>query len=376
MREVAIHKLEEGMVVAKEVLTKGGQRILDDGKILTKQSIMRLSFYNIKTIWVEDVESAVSAAEQVSATPKAPANALKEQTAPHTRLQMPKLSSSQKFQSFKISHSIVVTEIRSSFDNYVNNGVPLDTAHLLSRLCELFHSCKTSLELLDMLHNMHSYEDSIYAHCLNVGIISRQIGKWLKVDDKTLDTLTLSGLLHDIGKLKIPSAVLNKPGKYTDEEFALVRKHTQYGYDLLAPLPLASHIKKAALSHHERCDGSGYPLGLFQADTDDFAMIVSIADVYDAMTTARSYRAPLCPFEVIERFEQEGLQKYNPKYILTFLGRIAGIYQNHRVLLSDGRSATVVMINQQHLSRPIVKLDAGICIDLSTQKELHIQAVM
>lgn len=68
--------------------------------------------------------------------------------------------------------------------------------------------------------------------------------------------LTLAGLLHDIGKLKIPTELLNKPGKYTDEEFAQVRLHTQYGYELLKPLPLDAHIKLAALSHHERCDGT------------------------------------------------------------------------------------------------------------------------
>ena len=91
------------------------------------------------------------------------------------------------------------------------------------------------------------------------------------------------------------------------------------GYELLKPLNIDPHIKKAALLHHERCDGSGYPLKATQKDLDDFSMVVAIADVYDAMTAARSYRAPLCPFQVIERFEQEGLQKYKPKFILTFL---------------------------------------------------------
>lgn len=105
-------------------------------------------------------------------------------------------------------------------------------------------------------------------------------------------------------------------------------------------------------------------------------MIVAIADVYDAMTTARSYRAPLCPFEVIESFERDGLQKYHPKYILAFLQHIAATYQNHRVLLNDGRSGNVVMINSHNLSRPIVQFDDSTCIDLSTQTELFIQKVV
>ena len=185
-----------------------------------------------------------------------------------------------------------------------------------------------------------------------------------------------AGLLHDIGKLKIPTELLNKPGKYTDEEFAQVRLHTQYGYELLKPLPLDAHIKLAALSHHERCDGTGYPNGLTTNDIDPYARVVAIADVYDAMTTARSYRAPLCAFQVIANFERDGLQKYDTKCVLAFLNRIAGTYQNHRILLSDGRSANIVMLNDKQLSRPIVQLDDGSCIDLSTAGDLHIQAVL
>ena len=105
--------------------------------------------------------------------------------------------------------------------------------------------------------------------------------------------------------------------------------------------------------------------------------VVTIADVYDAMTTARSYRAPLCPFEVIEKFEREGLQRYDAKFILTFLNHIANTYQNHRILLSDGRSANIVMLNSKQLSKPIVQLDDGSCLDLYTASGgLHIQAVL
>ena len=101
---------------------------------------------------------------------------------------------------FQVDHTIVLSQIRVSFEGYVNEGKPLDTAALLSKVVELFQSCKTSLELFNMLHNMHSSDDSVYVHSLNVSLICRQIGKWIKADDATLDMLTLAGLLHDIGK--------------------------------------------------------------------------------------------------------------------------------------------------------------------------------
>ena len=128
--------------------------------------------------------------------------------------------------------------------------------------------------------------------------------------------------------------------------------------------------------HHERCDGSGYPGHLTTNEIDNYAMIVAVADVYDAMTAARSYRAPLCPFQVIENFEKDGLSKYMPKYILTFLERIANTYQSQRVLLSNGQSANIVFLNKQKLSRPMVQLNDNSCIDLSTAGDLHIQALL
>ena len=143
-----------------------------------------------------------------------------------------------------------------------------------------------------------------------------------------------------------------KPGKYTDEEFAQVRLHTQYGYELLKPLPLDAHIKLAALSHHERCDGTGYPNGLTTNDIDPYARVVAIADVYDAMTTARSYRAPLCAFQVIANFETV-CRNTIPNVFSHSSNRIAGTYQNHRILLSDGRSANIVMLQRQEASGPI-----------------------
>ena len=116
--------------------------------------------------------------------------------------------------------------------------------------------------------------------------------------------------------------------------------------------------------------------GLSGEYIDDFALVIAIADVYDAMTAARAYRAPLCPFQVIESFEKEGLQKYKPKYILTFLNRIANTYQSNRVMLSNGKSGNIVLLNDKHLSKPIVELSDGSFLDLSSQNEISIVAVL
>ena len=113
-------------------------------------------------------------------------------------------------------------------------------------------------------------------------------------------------------------------------------------------------------------------------EIDTFASIVAIADVYDAMTAARSYRAPKCAFQVIAAFEDDGFQKYNPKVIFTFLQRVAACYNNSRVLLSDGTAGQIVYLNKNTLSRPIVDTVEHGLIDLSqsANKDLFIKAIL
>ena len=182
-------------------------------------------------------------------------------------------------------------------------------------------------------------------------------------------------MLHDIGKLSIPDSIIKKPGKLSNEEFAIVKTHTTKGYDILSSQTLPDAVKYAALMHHERCDGTGYPRRLKYDKIDRFARLVAIADVYDAMTSARVYRGPMSPFTVVETFEREGLQKYDPEYILVFLEHIVNTYLNNRVLLSDGRKGEVVLINKQALSKPLIQLEDGF-LDLAKHKDIIIEKIL
>ena len=376
MKEYQTKDLLPGMVTAIPVRTKRGQLIINPNVELTRTLISRLEFYGIASVQITENKQVATPME----TPKDPAYfpAKSPVSAPSPvsdASYSQKLKSSPEFQRFQVDFTLRSQDLKDCFDAYLSDGGTVNKEELLSKTISLVSPKQTTLDVFDMLHNMRQVNDSTYAHSLNVAIISRIIGKWLHFSNEELDTLTLAGLLHDIGKTKIPDEVLNKDGKLTDEEFQMIRNHPKYGYDILKSQPLNSHIKKAALMHHERCDGSGYPMGLTMEEIDDYALIIAIADVYDAMTAARSYRAPLCPFEVIAEFEKDGLQKYKPKYILTFLENIANAYQNNRVMLSDGTSARIVLLNHRRLSKPLVQLDDGACIDLE-KSPLYIKAII
>ena len=397
-------KLEPGMVTSAPVRTKSGQLIINEGVELDRRLIARLDFYSIKSVSIADFsipkdeiqeELPTESEPEFSKEPEFPEEPepipepevkeepKKEETVDKSQFinagnasYSQKLKRSDRFKDFQLGYTKGIVDIRNSFKHIADGDLP-DVKQMLSSSMKVLNDQRlTTMELFDMLHNMRTVDDSVYAHCINVSYIARILGKWLKFSPEDVEELTVAGLLHDIGKTMIPEPILKKPGKLNDTEYSIVKMHTQFGYDMLKGKGLSDQILNSVLNHHERCDGSGYPNGLSRNDLDDFTMVIAVADVYDAMTAARSYRGPLCPFTVIANFEEEGLQKYKPHVILTFLERIANSYQNSRVMLSDGTAGTIVMLNSSHLSRPIVKRDNGEFADLSVQTSLSITSLL
>ena len=379
-KKLSPKELKAGMIALEPIVTPLGQPIAPAGEELTRQIINKMKLYNCEYAVVDVEEEPV---EEITVPTEEPAPIPEPEPVkvPKTRVEEAKTNSqkiveSGEFQDFQKDYSHALSFLREVFEGVQSKTYTVEEDELIKHVSPLFINRNTITELFDMIQQMHSLNDSVYAHCINVALICRMMGRWLHMEPHDLDTLTCCGLLHDIGKLVIPEEILNKPGKLTDEEFAIVRSHPKYGYELLRNQNIDSRIKKSALMHHERYDGSGYPNGLSDELLSDFAMIVAIADVYDAMTAARSYRVPLSPFQVIGNFEKDGFQKYHTKYIYVFLHRIASTYQNNRVMLSDGRACKIVMLNQNNLSRPIVRFDDGDVLDLSTQTELQITRIL
>lgn len=388
MEKINTFELKEGMVTVEPVTTKRGQELIPAGTTLTKQMISRMEFYGIGFAYIDEA-SLLTEEEKQALLQSAIAQKLGRTTSeaktddpqPEVRIPQNEVAYSQKvkrsktFQEYSLNSSIVTELLRQQLEGFVFEQKPMDYDQMLASVKSLITPGQTVIQYFDMLHNLRSSDDSVFSHSLNVAMISRILGKWLKWSRDDLDALVIAGLLHDIGKITIPSEILNKEGKLTDEEFEQIRSHPRAGYDLIRDLKIDSRIKKAALQHHERCDGTGYPMRVDEIMLDDFAMVIAIADVYDAMTAARKYRAPLCPFQVIREFERDGYHKYKTEFLLTFLRRIAATYQNNRVILSDGQAAKIILLNQNSLSNPLVQLNDGSCIDLAASP-LYIQSII
>ena len=360
MRRVNTQDLVPGMITAEDVYTFNNQLILPRGLVLTDTTITKLEFYSIINVRVEDEMS-----QEYLDNPEADEDISYSE----------RIKKSPQFLEFKERFDNEVPKFQALIDSVSKEGKELNVDTMLNCVDVILENDDGYLNVFDMLHNMRQYDDMTYVHSINVALICNVFARWLKMSDEETRLATICGLLHDIGKISIPDIIIKKPAKLTQDEFAIVKKHALEGYNILRRFDISEHIMNAALMHHERCDGSGYPFGIRNSKIDTYAKLVAIADVYDAMTSARVYRGPMCPFKVIEIFENEGLQKYDTRFIMTFLENIVNTYMLHRVKLNNGTLGDVVFINRSSLARPTIKSKDDF-IDLSLHPELYIEAIV
>lgn len=358
MKRVNTANLVPGMVTAEDVYNYNSQLILPKGLILDDKTITKLAFYSIISVRVEDeMATQETGAEEYNLS------------------YSERLKKSEEFLRFKLEFEKDVEAFREIINEVVVKGSPLDVDKLLNQTLNIIDLSATTPNIFDMLHAMRDYDDATYVHSMNVALICNVFARWLHMDEKDVKLATVCGLMHDIGKTQISDSIIKKPGKLTAAEFKEIQRHPQKGYQFLKDSALDLEIKNAALMHHERCDGTGYPLGLTGNQITKFAKLVAIADVYDALTSARVYRGPLCPFSAISIFESEGLYHYDPQFIMTFLENVVNTYLLNDVILSNGVRGTIVFIHKEQLSRPTIKTASGF-IDLTLHPDITIEALI
>ena len=174
--------------------------------------------------------------------------------------------------------------------------------------------------------------------------------------EEALTRLGVGLLLHDVGKLAIPRAVLEKAGPLDDDEWELMKRHTLLGVELIRSDAIGYHAKAVIRSHHERWDGRGYPDGISRERIPEFARIAAIADVYDAITSERSYRRAASPASAHAAIVSGAGHAFDPHLVDVFRRTIAPYPPGSEVTLHDGREGIVVRVDPKHIERPVVRV--------------------
>lgn len=368
MKRILVYELTPGMITAEDVYSYSDQLIIPKGATLTEKAISKLEFYAIAFIRVEDeLDPSYS-------TAKASSSAFldDESSAPSYK---DRVRTSEQFKQFKDAFEQEVRDFKTQINEVITKNVPLDVDKLFEDSLNLMSMGNGSFSIFDMLHSMRENDDETFAHCLNVGLFCNIFAGWLHLNEEQTKIATLCGLLHDIGKTSVSEDILSKEASLSKEEYKVIKTHAHEGFNFLKDLDIDSHIKNAALMHHERCDGSGYPFALTASKIDPYAKMVAIADVYDAMTSSRSFRKAHSPFIAISTIESEGFQKYETKFLLTFLENVMNTFIGNRVRLSDGREGEIVFVPKNSPSRPMINLGDSF-IDLSQDKSVDIECLV
>jgi len=231
-------------------------------------------------------------------------------------------------------------------------------------------------DVLMRLNQLKATDDYTFGHSLRVSILAAMLGKWLGYSDEEILELAETGLLFDMGKMRIPEYLLQKPGKVTPEEFELLKKHAQFGYSiLLSTRGVSSNIKYATLHHHERMDGSGYPLRLRENQIHDFAKIIMVCDVFDALVTDRPYSKAISPIMAAEYLLWSSGKLFDTKVCYVFIKNLAEFYIGKKVKLTSGETGTIVFIEDNYPTRPIVKVGDKF-VNLIKEREINVEAIL
>jgi HD-GYP domain-containing protein (c-di-GMP phosphodiesterase class II) len=249
-------------------------------------------------------------------------------------------------------------------------------AELRQDVIPVIHEAARSEHLFDLFASLQAKDDYTYRHNIAVGVIANLIGTWMRLGQQELLQLTTAAFLHDIGKMLIPQDIINKPGKLTEEEYAVMKTHTVLGYELMKETFGITHRQAlVALQHHERMDGSGYPFGLTKNRIDLFSRIVSVADIFHAMTSKRAYRNPSPFYEVLFQIEKDTFGVLDPAITRLFIEKIMNYLIGKTVLLTDGREGTILMVQAHDLTHPLIQVGNEF-IDLSKDFSVHIKYIL
>ncbi len=262
-------------------------------------------------------------------------------------------------------------------DSFVhqNGTVPLATVeeYVLPVIKEATHRHN----LFQLLNELKEHGDYRYKQSIGTAVIATSLGRRLHLPEAELTLLTTAAILYDIGSLKLPSFLANKPLKLDVHETAIMKQHTVLGYELLQQSGVDERVALVALQHHEREDGSGYPSGLKGNQIDRLSKIVALADVYMAMISERPYRPAVAFFEVMNDIHQQIVQQQFDLAIgLTFLDSLLSAQIGCDVILSDERRGKIMLTNVNYPTKPLIALPDDAFIDLSKTSTIAIREIV
>ena len=357
-KRVSIRKLEEGMKLGQQIRDATGRVLIQQGTQLEGHYIQYLEEHGINSIIIQEGEED---GPQVQLSDKA------KRAVERTRVDDPVKVSLREDVKKRVGEGV-----QFLFDNTESKNF-LETTNNVSE--ELTRAITKYDAVAIDIAQLKVSDEYTFKHSVDVASLSMIIGKKYGLKRDEIREIGIAGLLHDVGKSKIPKQILNKPDRLTDEEFHQMKFHSLYGYKILEENSgFSVGIKSGVLQHHEKMNGKGYPMSVGGAKIHPFARIISVADVYDALVTERPYKKGFPKKDAIEII-MTMTDDLDMKAMKSFLTSVILYPVDSIVRLSNGEYGKVVENNPDYPLRPkVVATETGAVYDLNN--DVHCQSIV
>ncbi|MFZ5966440.1 MAG: HD-GYP domain-containing protein [Bacillota bacterium] len=349
MYKINVESLKNGMIIAKNIYDNDGNILLAAGIALRENYISKLKELRITEVYIQTDETADIVVEDV----------IQEQN---------RLEAKQIVKQIMVS----IKKDTRAFDERILSVVESIVEDLLNNPNVMVH-----------LADIRSVDEYTFGHSVNVCVLSVLLGIKMGYNKTQLKELGIGALLHDIGKMWVPESILNKPDILDEQEFEEIKKHTTFGYDFLHKIPGVPSIScMVALAHHERFDGSGYPFGKKSYDIHEYARIIAITDVYDALTSERIYKKKIRPFEAVEYLVSIGKTQFDEKMVKLFTEFVPVFPMGSVVKTNLGEKGVVLSVDSSFPTKPTIRIllnkDGSRCVpyqDIDLKKHHGVKIV-
>jgi putative nucleotidyltransferase with HDIG domain len=374
MLKKQVRKLIVGSTLEDNVYTVEGKTLLlKKGITLTDDHISGLQSRGIDTVRIATSKSTNSA--PIPQSPDAVRNAnvpftypksledslfLQYDGKPILKLDDPAVKQTKQ-EAIKTAHKIL---------DKVSQSRTLATSEAIDTAREIMNAITVNHQAFINIASVKEYDEYTFEHSVDVATYTTIIAKECGTPTKELSSICTGALLHDVGKMLVDQAILNKPGRLSDDEFEIIKTHSRKGYEILIENQVDEQIAVIAHGHHEHCDGGGYPKGLLEEKMPESAQMCAIADVYDALTADRVYRKAMDVCSAMKIILSESGKQFNSRFLSIFQ-RTIGIYPIGSVVkLNNGCTARVLDQNEG-IVRPVIQL-----LSDSDENELEDKAVI
>lgn len=345
------HHLKKGMIIKADVYNRAGVVLVPAGTVVTKEVFDMLTRHFIDEVIVDYV------------TEKAPVT---DFTSGRRRIKEKKLQEAARV------YKVAETTLAQNLKDIVSKDKDVDVPALLGLLQSVISKADEELSLFDILHHMQRDSDTLYSHSINVALYAQLLARWVNLDPEETELVSLAGLLHDMGHMHYPESDSATFTLHDGMAKNIHEQHPTLAYKLLQNKSIDHRIKQAVLTHHERFDESGFPLGVSFVNINQISRVLAIADSYVTLITEEAGHPDMIPFEALKYLQETDYKKYDYKFLTTFIEHVALNYVQHDVLLTDGRTGTILMINKTDLTRPLVQI-GNLFVDLTKQKNIRIE---